>query len=108
MTPLLTRLEAASAVDEHVVIALVLKHAKDQEWLTTHAYTLAMRRHSCGAYLDAVLPLVPEGAVWAISCSDSHEGFRATVMPKAASHDRTVQAATPALALCSAALRARG
>ncbi len=58
-------------------------------------------------FLDAALTLVPEGAVWAVSCGDAFSGFRATVMPKTASGDPTAYAATSALALCIASLKAR-
>ncbi len=61
--------------------------------------------------IDAALTLVPERAVWALSCNDEYPGlFRGTVMPRLSddnASDATVHAPTPALALCIAALKAR-
>jgi hypothetical protein len=54
--------------------------------------------------LDAALTLVPEGAIWTISCGDGEPGFAfIDTGGRIEEHD----AATPALALCIAALRAR-
>lgn len=59
------------------------------------------------ASLDAAMTLVPEEALWSVGhVGDTSPGrFGATVMPFGP--DKFGEAATPALALCAAALRAR-
>ena len=61
------------------------------------------------ASLDAAMTLVPEGSVWFVGNSDdpSPAVWNACVMPEQAPADRWTRAATPALALCAASLRAR-
>ncbi len=58
------------------------------------------------ASLDAALGLVPEGHYWALLMHGEEDGFQATCTPLHAGLDWR-RAATPALALTAAALRAR-
>lgn len=62
------------------------------------------------AYLDAAMSLVPEGWAWMAGCAPD-EPFFATLSPTDESGIEAEMvdtlAATPALALCAAALRAR-
>lgn len=63
--------------------------------------------------LNAAVSLVPEGHSWAVECHHDH-GSYAVVQPDldgeelAGEHVRGAGVATPALALCMAALAARG
>ncbi len=58
--------------------------------------------------LDAAVTLVPEGDIWSVHGSDApnHKGF-ADISTMREPHYFKADAATPALALCAAALRAR-
>ena len=113
MNDLIKRLEVATEGSQPLDIAIALKLG----WTTRSGgqgylyYPPKSNRNtvvpSYTTSLDAALTLVPEEAVWAVSCGDDFSGFRATVMPKIASADPTAYAATPALALCIASLKAR-
>lgn len=114
MTDLIARLEEATEggwlLDSE--ISATVHGMLDQDWDDP-------RWHEGGpAYttsLDAALTLVPEGSAWAVSIGDDPDVYirgmpRATVMPPrpySGANDASECAATPALALCIAALKAR-
>jgi hypothetical protein len=59
------------------------------------------------ASLDAAMALVPEGCPWALCSPDGDEPAFATLAMTMAGDAEHGSGATPALALCAAALRAR-
>jgi hypothetical protein len=61
ITSLIERIEAATFETQHAVIydALVLFHR--QSWITDNWYDVAMEMRRAGAFLDAVMTLMPEG-----------------------------------------------
>lgn len=60
---------------------------------------------AAGAYLDAAMQLVPEWCFWALNMAGDGSGFDA--MCQDDGPVKWTRAATPALALCAASLRAR-
>lgn len=100
---LAARVEAASADEQRAVIESAAVHlALHRKWPPLdddEGRALAGRFYSflnAGAFLDAAMSLVPDGADWSLDSA----GFYAVVNGKPGA------AATPALALTAAALRA--
>lgn len=63
-------------------------------------------KQECPAFttsIDAALTLVPDGRIWTLGTYADHSGYRAALD----SQSESTKAATPALALCIAALKAR-
>jgi len=85
------RCEQAAGVDQKAVMLAVV----DALGLPSDQHYRAVRMIEIGAYESAAVTLVPEGCGWMVMGNAAKVG----VWPS--------RAATPALALCSAALRAR-
>ena len=127
---LITKLEKATEPDREldaiIAIASGIKHRsrhttsginKGREWLVDSHAGVETWKHHPPAYtssLDAALTLVPEGAVWSVQTDYELPG-RAHInhlIPIADERLRppsnfNVDGATPAIALCIAALKAR-
>jgi len=106
MSDLIARLEAAAADEQQNLVLECLNLAYKHQWLPMRAYAVAVSWCMTGAYESAALTLVPEGYEWTIGlvntrgfCSLGPEGTFTTTAE--------VDAATPALAICAAALKAR-
>lgn len=83
-------------------IALVAHYGYERNGIERPKYT---------ASVDAALTLVPEGYIWAVTNMDPETGLvtrsAAMLAPNADADGDPCIAATPALAICAAALRAR-
>lgn len=92
----------------HSATALTGNDARISVWDGNGRTQLTVKPYT--ASLDAAMTLVPNGWAWMAGC-DPGDGYFATLMPTDESgivaHGVNCNAATPALALCAAALRAR-
>ena len=115
---LIRDLEKASVSEERGVILDALTYAHASKWIDTATFHGAQKMLHVGAFLSAALPLVPEGyaieqmMIWPGEPSDGMvvgTRFRAGRYWHEAGKDGRwkATAATPALALASAALKAR-
>lgn len=126
MTDIIERLEAVTCdvdtLDEAIATFIGLKHrsrrdsrgrSKGREWfLDSHSGIETWGR--CPPYttsIDAALTLVPEGWQWnidnGIHCEDAAHAWLGNNSPQEIVPGTSGDAATPALALCIAALKAR-
>lgn len=117
LSDLIARLEKATADNEHIAIYDALMFAHNQGWISDGQYDLAMVWRNVGAYLCAALTLVPSHPVpnirpgqwwwmveaWPSECKANvaYENGDSGII------EEEGKAPTPALALVSAALRAR-
>ena len=97
------RIEAAEGAEQRYMLELVWQEVHGEfpggcEWHSEANQRFA-RLLNAGAYLDAALTLVPEGLAVTLDT-------RAPAACTIAGQDGWVYAATPALALCAAALKA--
>jgi hypothetical protein len=90
----------------------LIKTPRFAEW--SHRFDLFSDKLACEAFLDAAMTLVPEGCFWtAMNAKDGGDrpiigaGLAIVAAPDDISARDPSEAATPALALCAAALRAR-
>ena len=112
---LIARIENASAADQSDVIRAALRHALDQGWITVDAYKRAQLMCNAGAFVDAALTLIPEGHAWSVRWNRASDGelygdarcWRFCHPRDDETPTHRALAATPALALSAAALRAR-
>jgi hypothetical protein len=105
LTALIARVEAATVAEQSDVLAAALMAARKAGWFTAKQYSSALRMLAAGAYESAAASLVPEGCEWT-----RHFGANGRLTMMVHGPDPAgslVQAATPALALTAAALRAR-
>jgi hypothetical protein len=100
--------EQATVADEFRVIseaALAIFGWQDDR------YRRALHLLEAGASLDAAMMLVPEGATWEIGNTGPTSSYATVYAPITDEPgwvtNEPAEAATPALALCAAALRAR-
>lgn len=123
LTSLIERIEAATFETQHAVIydALVLFHR--QSWITDNWYDAAMEMRSAGAFLDAVMTLMPEGyavtnmMIWpgersSLTLIETHyrpfgKDRRMSWVQEAGCRQWQGNGATAPLALLAAILRAR-
>lgn len=110
------RCEAGSGPDRRIDHAILLnalgwQRSDVEGWLVNPAgrTVLAIHQPRFTASLDAALSLVPEGRYWSV-CNESQLAGKAEA--EVGHHEKRGTAlvawcATPALALCAAALRAR-
>jgi len=118
---LLTRLKSATAADQREVLREwfgVVRGPEPEVWedekyeTTTREYAdwvetgwLFGKRLNCGAYLDAVLGMMPEGCGWFVSTTAFMGGYARLSLPDGAMACQ--HAPTPALALAAALLKAK-
>jgi hypothetical protein len=118
LSALIERVEAADGPDRDIELAIV-KFAYAKRWVGLCGYEGRINygpllwADRYGAHftssLDAALTLVPEGwqrSIW-IGDSDDQRTALVELCPYDADTEVKVRAATPALALCAAALKAR-
>lgn len=114
---LIERLEAATADQQATVLADAVRFARDAGWIDRERAAEAFNWIAYGAYESAALALVPAGCDWVVrsGMTDHPTDTRpyAHVMFGNVNRDRRrslgeAHAATPALALCIAALKAQG
>ena len=91
------RVERAKADEQKAVLEDVLK--------ALHLYSTVFRLLDNHAYLDAAMSLVPADHFWTLTMRGAEDGYDACCVGASAVL-RWHHAATPALALCAAALRA--
>jgi hypothetical protein len=114
------RIESATAEEHYALLSeahyliaggtsLSMSLTSYRDWLHINAFGKLL---DVGAFLDAAMSLVPEGWFWRVGHSTLYAGWASTnrLHPDHCNReDETfAKAATPALALCAAALRARG
>lgn len=106
---ILDQLQNASADDQGYAIKCALREAKAQGWIDEDAFKSAMHWVAVGAFVDAALTLVPAKSLWSVA--DMEDGPVAEVLiPLLGGHfgeGGSSRGATPALALCIAALKAQ-
>lgn len=103
---LLERLDTAIPDQERAVLHDALVFAHKEGWLPDGVYDTAMKWLNVGAYLSAANALVPHTSAGIELISFDRPA--AFVHPERQSHDGTCwHAATPSLALASAAIRAQ-
>lgn len=113
---LIAALEGATVEQQDALIDRTLLFAERQGWITTNTMIKARRMLDAGAYESAALTLLPEGCLGMIKevWSGTQKAGIATVQRYTASPRLMwaagwdAFAATPALALSAAALKARG
>lgn len=98
------RLEEAEEAEEGALILDALTYAHASRWITTQQFNRAQKQLRCGAYVSAALTLVPEGRFWSLDNSATAFTSELGCGPQ---NITTSDAATPALALSSAALKER-
>lgn len=111
---LITKVEQTTEDEQYVAIYDALVFAHKHEWITNGPYYIALKFLRAGAYESAALLLVPEGRTfWHLSrYSDPAEfasecSFSTYSDDGSEPHHVKSDAATPALALTAAALRAK-
>lgn len=102
---LIERVEQATSEQQGEVIAAVLMTARKTGWLTSAQYSAALHMLVAKAYESAALALVPEGWGWHVDYLPPQTPWASLVWQGRMRH--ACHAATPALALGLAALRAR-
>ena len=107
MKDLLAKLEAAPEADQERLIMEALQYAYDHDWITGVTFVMVRAWVPLGAYLSAAMVLLPKGAAWSISQSDDRDDQRPCGVVQVAISTGEEFAATPALALALAALKAR-
>lgn len=115
MNDLIERIEAASGPDRDIDLAIDLGARPDQWAQVCHDDPDSVPTQWCDddelprytASLDAALTLVPEGVKFEIDGGVKNARARASLYPLWHANHVTVLAATPALALSAAALKAR-
>jgi hypothetical protein len=111
LTALIVRVEAATVAEQSDVFAAALMAARKAGWFAAKQYSSALRMLAACAYESAAASLVPEG--WFVMLGYQNGGQSAgaslTEFPAWQNRGRDAQgtAATPALALTAAGLRAR-
>jgi len=104
------RVEAAEAGEQHAIVVKALEALCIAKAITYGQQATMLRYLSAHAFLDAAVSLVPEGWAWMAGCAPG-DGFFATLAPTDESgieaDDVDTNAATAALALTAAAIRAR-
>lgn len=120
MIELIDRIEAATGADRDLNAAIAV--ASGQYVVSRHhpgMFAHKDRPHQFSyfvpaytASIDAAMGLVPDGWAWMVGCAPDFQRFFATLMTTddaAPIEDETIDtnAATPALALCAAAMKAR-
>lgn len=103
MQDLIKRIEAASGPDREInaeILLMIGGKKRGMDWWIEFAY-IGRAIPAYTASIDAAMTLVPEGEIWAIDYLRSPK----TVARVGAFNQGS--AATPALALCAAALKAR-
>lgn len=103
---LIKAIEAASGpsreLDREVAFAVGWKRSPySGDWVAPNGDPRNAPSYFTGS-VDAALSLVPEGRVWSVGCIVKGPGYVAVLDNDGRSH----RGATPALALCAAALRA--
>ena len=108
MTDLIERLEAGTADQEAELLWEVLAHAKEQSWIDTEANDLACEWVYTGACVCAALELVPDNCGWQIESYGTASIHSLKRRPGIIGFLITGggEAATPALAIAIAAVRA--
>ena len=107
LTALIARVEAAAVTEQSDVLAAALMAARKAGWFVAKQYSSALRMLAARAYESAALTLVPEGCGWLRESPHTMTVYRVPGNHKEWPKYHTVPAATPALALTAAALRAR-
>lgn len=119
MRDVIERLEAAGPDEEDQAVLAAIEYARSQGWIDDATHDRAMTFWGVGAYLDAALTLRPEGCWWLVGrggVSDDEPEYGAQIRRPAVDgvllDDDDVMGdgesdASPAAALCIAALRAR-
>lgn len=108
MNDLIERIEAASGPDralDHEIYEYLGSPVVRMVSATTYGTDLVNWAPFYTASVDAALTLVPEGHFWALNMAGDESGFDA--MCQADGPVTWTRAATPALALCAAALKSR-
>lgn len=102
MTNLATRAEQAAPEDARALLveAFALVHGRHPSSLVL-SHRAFIRKLDAEAYLDAAMMLIPEGIKWSVSTFGARGGT-------AQIDNRCRTAATPALALLAAIIRAKG
>lgn len=111
LAALIERVEQATSEQQGEVIATVLMTARKTGWLTSAQYSAALHMLVAKAYESAALALVPEGWGWSLHSAEDTCPSCAYCVP----HTKALpwpdieesRAATSALALVAAALRAK-
>lgn len=106
-TALIHRIEEAGAEQEAALVheAVVLAHGKG--WITDDQLKTAGTFWHVGAYLQAALILLPEGLWWVLNSGVQSGAALAKISAGKTWDTHDGNAATPALAVCVAALKAR-
>ncbi|MGI9492584.1 MAG: hypothetical protein ACR2QF_09320 [Geminicoccaceae bacterium] len=121
ITDLIGRLEEATEAEQGDLLIEAAVRAGQRGWITESQRWRASALIHIGAFIDAALMLVPENADWIVSrvtdLSQMRIGFTGVIetlqgqgevdRPFRMEHKAHAVAATPALALASAALKAR-
>lgn len=98
MTP-----EHASATSQDHTIATALARAWNAGRITRGQWLRGVEMQEAGAYLDAVLVMLPEGWGWDVGNDSDAGGWAEVYHPEhAGKHSGGTDAATPALALLAA------
>ena len=125
---LIRELENASVSEERGVILDALTYAHASKWIDTATFHRAQKMLHVGAFLSAVLPLVPEGCRWSVGNQDREKAkahasclhmailHRALNDPSPRTEKKSkavlamwnnTDATTPALSLTTASFKAR-
>lgn len=104
LTDLIERVESAHEDTQHIIIYDALVFAHCEGWITDNNYDIAQQMKRSGAFHDAALKLLPPKYDWIVGDVNGHYGGT----PYACVGDTTQHfAATSALALAAACLKAR-
>ena len=104
---LIRELEGTSATVERGAILDALTYAHASKWIDTATFHSAQKMLHVGAFLSAALTLVPEGLAWTMYSDGSIELGPEPSDGQMMDSVWAAEAATPALALCIVALKAR-
>ena len=105
MDDLIAELERAEKGSQPELLHRAVDFARDQGWFNEDEHAKAWAFINIGAFESAALTLVPEGRYWRINPSLSKG--RPTAGVECDTCEAMAEAATPALALTIAALKAR-
>jgi|TARA_R100000501_G_C2620038_1_gene113312 hypothetical protein len=104
-TKLAERIEALEG-DERIWFIRAYEAVHGTECIDPKAWRRFEDLVNAGAFLDAAMTLVPEGWNWLVG-TDAGVGFQSALLRHGEEAPIEAIAATPALALCAAAIRAQ-